>query len=182
MLGFPEAGCRILELRLNGYDAVVPPARKKNRKHSSALFKKRAEKKRPRRRRLRVLETISVIGTAGNVYDVKVMENGKARCPCKGFRYRSQCRHLLDPEVVPALAHTDILVEIHGSASSNTLSGLETRFGGTHDMRIAEKLPRFPELVSSLIGEDWGLEMSEPIIAALAATRGYNSWAFFEAR
>ena len=40
-----------------------------------------------------------MIGSEGNVYEVKVLENGKARCPCKGFRYRSQCRHLLDPEV-----------------------------------------------------------------------------------
>ncbi|MBL4849807.1 MAG: hypothetical protein JKY65_30130 [Planctomycetes bacterium] len=63
---------------------------------SSYSLKRR---KQPKRKRLRVAETIPVVGTAGNVYEVVVLENGKVRCPCKGFRYRSECRHLLDPEV-----------------------------------------------------------------------------------
>lgn len=54
---------------------------------------------RPKRERLKVVETVSVIGSAGNVYEVQVLENGKIRCPCQGFRYRSECRHVLDPEV-----------------------------------------------------------------------------------
>lgn len=53
----------------------------------------------PKRRRLEVVETLGVIGSGGNVYDVEVLENGKTRCPCKGFRYRKECRHILDPEV-----------------------------------------------------------------------------------
>lgn len=56
-------------------------------------------KSRPRRKRLKVIERVPVIGSGGNVYEVEVLENGKVRCPCKGFRYRSECRHVLDPEV-----------------------------------------------------------------------------------
>ena len=55
--------------------------------------------KRRRRKKLKVLERVEVIGSGGNVYEVEVLENGKARCPCKGFRYRRECRHLLDPNV-----------------------------------------------------------------------------------
>ena len=63
------------------------------------LRKKKPETKRPRRRKLEVLETVQVLGSQGNRYEVKILENGKARCPCKGFSYRSECRHVLDPEV-----------------------------------------------------------------------------------
>lgn len=60
---------------------------------------KRRSKERARRRRVKVIETVPVVGSGGNVYDVQVLENGKARCPCKGFKYRHECRHLLDPDV-----------------------------------------------------------------------------------
>ena len=70
-----------------GYDAAV------------ALRKKKTQAPYKNRKRLKVLERIPVIGSGGNVYEVRVMENGKARCQCKGFRYRGECRHLLDPEV-----------------------------------------------------------------------------------
>jgi len=63
---------------------------------SSYSLKRRKPAK---RKRLKVAETIPVVGSAGNVYEVQVLENGKVRCPCKGFRYRSDCRHVLDPEV-----------------------------------------------------------------------------------
>ena len=53
----------------------------------------------PARKRLGVLERVPVIGSRGNVYDVEVLENGKVRCPCTGFRYRGECRHALDPDV-----------------------------------------------------------------------------------
>lgn len=83
------------------YDARVPrPGRYKRSPSDSRIqWKKPEKKRRPRRRRLKVVERIPVIGSGGNVYEVKIMENGKARCPCKGFRYRSECRHLLDPDV-----------------------------------------------------------------------------------
>lgn len=45
------------------------------------------------------MDRVEVIGSGGNVYEVEVLENGKARCPCKGFKYRSECRHVLDPDV-----------------------------------------------------------------------------------
>lgn len=63
---------------------------------SSYSLKRRKPTK---RKRLKVAETIPVVGSGGNVYEVSVLENGKVRCPCKGSRYRSECRHLLDPEV-----------------------------------------------------------------------------------
>jgi len=40
-----------------------------------------------------------VIGSKGTEYEVQVLEGGKARCECLGFRYRHECRHVLDPEV-----------------------------------------------------------------------------------
>ena len=67
--------------------------------------KRKRVKARRRNRRLKVIETITVIGSGGNVYEVEVLENGKARCPCKGFRYRHECRHLLAPAVRDATRH-----------------------------------------------------------------------------
>ena len=60
---------------------------------------KKVAKSKRRPRRLKVLHTLHVIGSQGNQYVVKVMQGGKARCSCKGFRYRQECRHVLDPEV-----------------------------------------------------------------------------------
>lgn len=76
-------------------------ATRRPRKKTQRIEKRsaRGERKRPRRQKLEVAEQIPVIGSEGNVYEVLVMENGKVRCPCKGFRYRSECRHVLDPEV-----------------------------------------------------------------------------------
>ncbi|MGE0712571.1 MAG: hypothetical protein AB7N76_20320 [Planctomycetota bacterium] len=73
-------------------------------KQKQQAEEKRRGKERARRRKLGVIETVPVIGTEGNVYEVEVLENGKARCPCKGFRYRHECRHLLDPEVRDAVS------------------------------------------------------------------------------
>ncbi|MEZ6183411.1 MAG: hypothetical protein R3F62_00180 [Planctomycetota bacterium] len=53
----------------------------------------------PARRKQAVQHEVQVLGTRGNRYTVEVLASGKARCPCKGFRYRHECRHVLDPEV-----------------------------------------------------------------------------------
>lgn len=64
----------------------------------AAPRKKRARTP-PRRTKLRVLHRLTVVGSRGALYEVQVLQGGKARCECPGFRYRQECRHLLDPEV-----------------------------------------------------------------------------------
>ena len=54
--------------------------------------------------RRRVVAQVEVVGSGGNRYEVEVLAGGKARCPCKGFRYRRACRHVLDPDVRDVLA------------------------------------------------------------------------------
>ncbi|MCO5170449.1 MAG: hypothetical protein M9894_29285 [Planctomycetes bacterium] len=58
-------------------------------------------KKRPtsRRPRAKVLHRLTVTGSRGGRYEVVVLEGGKARCECPGFKYRMECRHVLEPEV-----------------------------------------------------------------------------------
>ncbi len=87
---------------------------------------------------------------------------------------------LLDPTLVPSLTKTDMLVEIHGSISSNTFPVLESRFRDTHDLQIAEKQPRFPEVMEATI--EGSLELDEPMLLAFTETRGFNEWVFFRAR
>lgn len=51
------------------------------------------------RTRQKVLHRLVVAGSKGGRYEVLVMEGGKARCECPGFRYRMECRHIFEPEV-----------------------------------------------------------------------------------
>lgn len=51
------------------------------------------------RARAAVLHRLVVSGSRGGRYEVSVLEGGKARCECPGFRYRTECRHVLEPEV-----------------------------------------------------------------------------------
>lgn len=64
----------------------MPPRRSKARKA-------------PSRTRAKVLHRLLVTGSKGGRYEVQVLEGGKARCECPGFRYRMECRHVLEPEV-----------------------------------------------------------------------------------
>ena len=70
-----------------------------------------------RRGKQAALHEVLVLGSGGNRYTVEVMPSGKARCSCKGFRYRQECRHVLDPEVrelcaryeAPRRPHAEVL-------------------------------------------------------------------------
>lgn len=77
----------------------MPRRVKRNASDSRIRWKKEPPRRRPKRKRLKVVERITITGTQGNTYEIKVLENGKARCQCKGFKYRGECRHLLDPDV-----------------------------------------------------------------------------------
>lgn len=57
------------------------------------------KKRQPRRQKLKVLHRLTVLGSRGSHYEVQVLQGGKARCECLGFRYRQECRHILDPDV-----------------------------------------------------------------------------------
>lgn len=57
------------------------------------------KKKRPARQKLKVLHRLTVLGSRGSHYEVQVLQGGKVRCECLGFRYRHECRHVLDPDV-----------------------------------------------------------------------------------
>jgi DNA polymerase/3'-5' exonuclease PolX len=46
-----------------------------------------------------VLHRVTVTGSRGGLYEVAILENGKTRCECHGFRYRQECRHVQAPEV-----------------------------------------------------------------------------------
>lgn len=49
--------------------------------------------------RAKVLHRLAIAGSKGGRYEVLVLEGGKARCECRGFRYRMECRHIFEPEV-----------------------------------------------------------------------------------
>lgn len=69
-------------------------------------------------------------------------------CDIEGFEYA-----LLDPEYVPELRHTDILVEIHGYSSLNASEvkeSLESRFSQSHDLMAIPTEERVTSHWSSL--------------------------------
>lgn len=62
-------------------------------------FRKKSPRKPAKRSKLKVLHRVTIVGSQGTEYEVKVVEGGKARCECLGFKYRQECRHIFDPEV-----------------------------------------------------------------------------------
>jgi hypothetical protein len=84
---------------------------------------------------------------------------------CEGYEV-----HLFSPDVVQALAKSDLIIELHAGSNKSSLFSteatraiLESRFAGSHELKIARFQPRdssmFPEL--SFLGEDAARAISE---------------------
>jgi len=58
-------------------------------------------------------------------------------CDCEGYE-----RDLLDAALVPWLAASAMLIELHDFAAPGTTTELRARFSGTHDITIVEQQPR----------------------------------------
>ena len=58
-------------------------------------------------------------------------------CDCEGYE-----RELLDPTLVPWLAKSALLVELHEFAAPGVTEILRARFSGSHEIGIVQQLPR----------------------------------------
>ena len=45
-------------------------------------------------RRQSSVRTVSVAGSSGKTYSVKIYPNGKKYCNCSGFKFRKDCKHV----------------------------------------------------------------------------------------
>lgn len=65
---------------------------------------------------------------------------------CEGCEYE-----LLDPQIVPALKRSDMIVEIHDfGGSTRIMDAIQSRFSQTHHIWIAQSEPRDPAQIPAL--------------------------------
>jgi len=65
---------------------------------------------------------------------------------CEGCEY-----DLLDPQIVPALRRSDMLVEVHDfGGSTRIMDAVQSRFSATHHIQIAQSEARDPEQIPLL--------------------------------
>jgi hypothetical protein len=77
-------------------------------------------------------------------------------------------RELLDPVRVPWLAHSALCVELHDFAAPGATDILRTRFAATHDLVVAEQVPRDPA--------DWAARAGISVFDAAQICNEYRSW------
>lgn len=93
-------------------------------------------------------------------------------CDCEGYE-----EDLLRPDLVPALAQTDILVELHDHIKPGVTLLLQQRFSGTHQSVLITAVQRNPEDYPRLLLSDAGSRQ-----LAVSEFRPENQqWAFFQA-
>lgn len=68
-------------------------------------------------------------------------------CDCEGGE-----RDILDPDSVPWLAHSALLVELHDFAAPGATEVLRERFASTHDLAVVEQESRDPRLWADRAG------------------------------
>ena len=94
-------------------------------------------------------------------------------CDCEGAELE-----LLDLELAPHLAHTDILVELHEFVLSGLTATIRERFRASHDIQIVDSQPRDPNLYPIL----QGLGPKEMAAAVDEVRPGIMQWAYMTAK
>ena len=110
--------------------------------------------------RCRALAQANGVGDRVNIEGACQADHLRARigprtlvmCDCEGCELE-----LLDPERVPALARTQLLVELHDIIHAGVTATLSRRLGRSHDMRVLDPEPtdpaEHPELEALAAGE-----------------------------
>ena len=94
-------------------------------------------------------------------------------CDCEGCEF-----DLLQPEIVPGLKSSDILVELHDFVDPRITPTLIARFQPTHDITLIDSEERDPSIYDAL--QDFGPK--DRRIAVAEFRDGKMQWAFMKAR
>lgn len=104
---------------------------------------------------------VQVGGEVNHAEMQRILERGKSLvvCDCDGCE-----RFLLDPQSVPALRQSDLLVETHDFLDAGVTDALRLRFAPTHTVSLFEMQTRNPQdwsAVSRLTPPDQEIALSE---------------------
>lgn len=90
-------------------------------------------------------------------------------CDCEGYEVQ-----LLDADLVPALSHTEILVELHDTPQTSVAHLLKQRFSASHHIQIVDTAARDAQHYPNL---DF-LESEQKQIALSEFRNGPQQWAY----
>lgn len=105
--------------------------------------------------------------------NVVLTDHSLVICDCEGYE-----EDLLRPDLAPALAQADVLVELHDHIKPGIGDTLQSRFRDTHDITLVTAIGRDP-------ADYPGLLFSDPADRRLAVSEfrsAHQQWALFQAK
>jgi hypothetical protein len=92
-------------------------------------------------------------------------------CDCEGYEFQ-----LLQPELVPGLRTSDLLVELHDMIDPRITPTITARFAATHDITLVDSMERDPSAYPAL--KDFNLLTRR--VAVSEFRDGQMQWAFMQ--